>query len=47
MNKKINFKHSDASLKKIFQSMYAYDLAVLYFDFDDAEVVSFAIIISA
>ena len=46
MHKKVNFKHSDASLKKIFQSMYAYDLAVLYFDFDEAEKKRFLSLVS-
>jgi len=46
MRKKINFKHSDASLKKTFLSMYAYDLAVLYINFDDIEKKRFLSLIT-
>ncbi|MDI6452628.1 magnesium transporter [Peloplasma aerotolerans] len=37
MNKKINFKHNDASLKKSLKSVFAYDLAVLYHNLDKDE----------
>ncbi|MCR3906565.1 MAG: magnesium transporter [Tenericutes bacterium] len=37
MRKKINFKHSDTSLKKALKSVFAYDLAVLYPNLDKDE----------
>ncbi len=37
MNKKINFKHSDDALKRIFKSFHAYDIAVLFDKLDDDE----------
>ncbi len=37
MSKKINFKHSDETLKKTFKSIHAYDLAMLYPSLDDIE----------
>jgi magnesium transporter len=37
MMKKINFKHTDESLKKILKSIFAYDLAVLYPNLDEDE----------
>ena len=35
--KKINFKHSDDSLKKSFKTMHAYDLSLVFPDYDDDE----------
>ncbi len=37
MNKKINFKHSDESLKRTFKTFHAYDLAVLFEDLNHEE----------
>ena len=39
MSKKINFKHSDESLKKTLKTIHAYDLAVLFERFDEEESI--------
>ncbi len=37
MSKRINFKHSDALLDKMFEAIHGYDLAVLYPNLEDIE----------
>ena len=37
MQRKINFKHSDESLKKIFKGIHAYDLSIIFPSLDEIE----------
>ncbi|MCF7930438.1 MAG: magnesium transporter [Acholeplasmataceae bacterium] len=41
MNKKINFKHSDDSLRKTFKSIHGYDLAIVFESIDKDERLRF------